>query len=53
MEYESARRMYEEGTPSLGTTINFSILGSPLGGHLKLESDEGDFVDEDRRYRQQ
>ncbi|KIY69706.1 hypothetical protein CYLTODRAFT_420393 [Cylindrobasidium torrendii FP15055 ss-10] len=53
MEYESARRMYEEGTPSLGTTINFSILGSPLGGHLKLESDEGDFLDEDRRHRQQ
>ncbi|KAG0709885.1 hypothetical protein DFH29DRAFT_792463 [Suillus ampliporus] len=30
LEYEAARRMYEEGTTDFGTSINFSILpGSP------------------------
>ncbi|KAF9021504.1 hypothetical protein BDZ89DRAFT_1093474 [Hymenopellis radicata] len=51
MEYEAARRLYEEGTPALGTTINFSILpGSPSMGHLKIESEsesEGFATDED------
>ncbi|EIW78103.1 hypothetical protein CONPUDRAFT_156114 [Coniophora puteana RWD-64-598 SS2] len=26
LKYEAARRLYEEGTPALGTNINFSIL---------------------------
>lgn len=32
LEYEAARRLYEEGTTDVGTSINFSILsGSPSG----------------------
>lgn len=32
LEYEAARRLYEEGTTDVGTSINFSILpGSPTG----------------------
>ncbi|KAF5387823.1 hypothetical protein D9615_000623 [Tricholomella constricta] len=41
MEYEAARRIYEEGSPSYGSSnINFSILpGSPSFPALKLESE--------------
>jgi len=40
MEYEAARRLYEEGTTGYGTNINFSILPSSPGfGALKLESE--------------
>ena len=31
LEYESARKLYEEGTTGYGNSINFSILpGSPI-----------------------
>ncbi|KAG6842056.1 hypothetical protein C0991_003582 [Blastosporella zonata] len=41
MEYEAARRIYEEGSPSYGSSnINFSILpGSPPFPSMKLESE--------------
>ncbi|KAF8897809.1 hypothetical protein BD779DRAFT_1432085 [Infundibulicybe gibba] len=40
MEYEAARRMYEEGTTAYGTNINFSILpGSPSFHSIKMESE--------------
>ncbi|KAF6762222.1 hypothetical protein DFP72DRAFT_599174 [Ephemerocybe angulata] len=40
MEYEAARRLYEEGTTGYGTNINFSILqGSPAFPPIKLESE--------------
>ncbi len=40
MEYEAARRLYEEGTTGFGTSINFSILpGSPLFPAIKVESE--------------
>ena len=40
MEYEAARRLYEEGTTGYGTNINFSILqGSPAFPSIKLESE--------------
>ena len=40
MEYEAARRLYEEGTTGYGTNINFSILqGSPAFPTIKLESE--------------
>ncbi|KAJ3826427.1 putative HMG1 protein [Lentinula raphanica] len=40
MEYESARRLYEEGTTGYGTNISFSILaGSPIYSPAKLESE--------------
>ncbi|KAG1815659.1 GRIM-19 protein-domain-containing protein [Suillus subaureus] len=32
LEYEAARRLYEEGTTDLGTSINFSILPSSPNG---------------------
>lgn len=37
MEYEAARRLYEEGTTGYGTNINFSILQSPAFPIIKLE----------------
>ncbi|KAJ2913280.1 hypothetical protein MD484_g7122, partial [Candolleomyces efflorescens] len=50
MEYEAARRLYEEGTTGYGTNINFSILqGSPAFPTIKLESEsesEGFITDE-------
>ncbi len=44
MEYEAARRLYEEGTTpsSFGSTINFSILGSPHFSVVKMESSESE-----------
>ncbi|KAK7060378.1 hypothetical protein VNI00_001143 [Paramarasmius palmivorus] len=41
MEYETARRLYEEGTTPYGSSISFSILpGSPIfTSHIKLESE--------------
>ncbi|KNZ77200.1 Mismatch-binding protein cmb1 [Termitomyces sp. J132] len=41
MEYEAARRMYEEGSPNYASSnINFSILpGSPLFPSMKIESE--------------
>ncbi|KAJ3741581.1 putative HMG1 protein [Lentinula detonsa] len=50
MEYENARRVYEEGTTGYGTSISFSILpGSPIYPAAKLESesesDSGSAVD--------
>ncbi|KAF5363465.1 hypothetical protein D9756_000179 [Leucocoprinus leucothites] len=43
MEYEAARRLYEEGTPAYGTNINFSILpNSPAFTTVKMESSESD-----------
>jgi hypothetical protein len=42
MEYEAARRLYEEGTTGYGTNINFSILQSPAFPTIKLESSESD-----------
>ncbi|KAF5393042.1 hypothetical protein D9757_001283 [Collybiopsis confluens] len=50
MEYENARRLYEEGTTGYGTSISFSILpGSPLFQPVKMESesesDSGSVVD--------
>ncbi|KAF9077026.1 hypothetical protein BDP27DRAFT_1209653 [Rhodocollybia butyracea] len=40
MEYEAARRLYEEGTTGYGTSISFSILpGSPIYQPVKLESE--------------
>ncbi|KAJ7068580.1 hypothetical protein C8F01DRAFT_1247077 [Mycena amicta] len=52
MEYEAARRLYEDGagSPGYGTNINFSILpGSPAFPTIKLESEsegEGFFTDD-------
>jgi hypothetical protein len=44
MEYEAARRLYEEGHNGYGTTINFSILpSSPPYQTVKVES-EGESV---------
>jgi len=40
MEYEAARRLYEEGTTGFGSSINFSILpGSPYFPIVKTESE--------------
>ncbi|KAJ7572563.1 hypothetical protein C8J56DRAFT_807203 [Mycena floridula] len=40
MEYENARRLYEDGSTGFGTSINFSILpGSPAFPTLKVESE--------------
>ncbi|KAF8165573.1 hypothetical protein B0H34DRAFT_689618 [Crassisporium funariophilum] len=40
MEYEAARRLYEEGTTGFGSSINFSILpGSPHFPIIKMESE--------------
>lgn len=41
MEYEAARRIYEEGSAAFGASnINFSILtGSPSFVTMKLESE--------------
>ena len=40
MEYETARRLYEEGTTGYGTSISFSILpGSLLFPTVKAESE--------------
>lgn len=40
LDYEAARRMYEEGTVAPGTNINFSILQqSPTFGALRIESE--------------
>ncbi|KAJ7490276.1 hypothetical protein B0H11DRAFT_1719353 [Mycena galericulata] len=53
MEYEAARRMYEDGTVGYGSSINFSILpGSPAFPAIKIESEsesEG-FATDDGRY---
>ncbi|KAF8076660.1 hypothetical protein FPV67DRAFT_1407620 [Lyophyllum atratum] len=58
MEYEAARRIYEEGSPSYGSSnINFSILpGSPSFPTMKLEVEsdsEGVVTDDplDRAFR--
>jgi len=37
MEYEAARRLYEEGSTGYGTNINFSILQSPAFPVIKLD----------------
>ena len=40
MEYEAARRMYEDGTTGFSSSINFSILpGSPDFPIIKTESE--------------
>ncbi|KAG6884765.1 hypothetical protein C0993_008462 [Termitomyces sp. T159_Od127] len=41
MEYEAARKIYEDGSPTYGSSnINFSILpGSPLFPSMKMESE--------------
>ncbi|KAF9569267.1 hypothetical protein CPC08DRAFT_701777 [Agrocybe pediades] len=40
MEYEAARRLYEEGATAFGNSINFSILpGSPHFSFVKMESE--------------
>ncbi|KAG6817875.1 hypothetical protein H0H87_001707 [Tephrocybe sp. NHM501043] len=54
MEYEAARRVYEEGSPSYGSSnINFSILpGSPPFPSMKMESEsegEGFAIDDTLR----
>ena len=47
MEYEAARRMYEDGTTGFSSSINFSILpGSPHFPIIKTES-ESDHESED------
>ena len=55
LEYEAARRLYEEGTTTPGTNINFSILQqSPTFGALRIESEsesEGTRFDGSRRKR--
>ncbi|KAE9409933.1 putative HMG1 protein [Gymnopus androsaceus JB14] len=54
MEYEAARRLYEEGTTGYGTSISFSILpaGSPIYQPIKLESEsESDSSAADGFYR--
>lgn len=56
MEYESARRLYEEGTTGFASSINFSILpGSPaFPATVKMESEsesEGFVTDDGLRYR--
>ncbi|KAF9481850.1 hypothetical protein BDN70DRAFT_802554 [Pholiota conissans] len=54
MEYEAARRLYEEGTTGFGSSINFSILpGSPHFPLVKMESEsesEGFMTDEGERH---
>ncbi|OJT05353.1 Mismatch-binding protein cmb1 [Trametes pubescens] len=62
LEYESARKMYEDGTTGYGTSINFSILpGSPINlmpiprntphplkqEALSSESESDDFMTDD------
>jgi len=52
MEYEAARRVYEEGSnPGFSSNINFSILpGSPHFSVVKTESSESEsegFVTDD------
>jgi hypothetical protein len=53
MEYEAARRLYEEGSTGFGASINFSILpGSPHFPLVKMESEsesEGFMTDEGER----
>jgi len=40
MEYEAARRLYEEGTTGFGSSINFSILPGSLDfPFIKTESE--------------
>ena len=40
MEYEAARRLYEDGTTGFSSSINFSILpGSPHFPIIKTESE--------------
>ena len=39
MEYEAARRLYEDGAPAYGTNINFN---SPAFAPVKMESSESD-----------
>ncbi|KAJ7631757.1 hypothetical protein B0H17DRAFT_962201 [Mycena rosella] len=40
MEYEAARRLYEDGSVGYGSSINFSILpGSPAFPAIKIESE--------------
>ncbi|KAJ7663576.1 hypothetical protein B0H17DRAFT_1211589 [Mycena rosella] len=40
MEYEAARRLYEDGSVRYGSSINFSILsGSPAFPAIKIESE--------------
>jgi hypothetical protein len=40
MEYEAARRLYEDGTTGFSSSINFSILpGSPDFPIIKTESE--------------
>jgi len=56
MEYEAARRMYEDGSVPYGSSINFSILpGSPaFPATVKMESEsesEGFVTDDGLRYR--
>ncbi|KAJ7741041.1 HMG-box [Mycena metata] len=56
MEYEAARRMYEDGSVPYGSSINFSILpGSPaFHTTVKMESEsesEGFVTDDGLRYR--
>lgn len=48
MEYEAARKVYEDGSPTYGSSnINFSIHpGSPLFPSIKVESEsEGEGQD--------
>ncbi|THV08278.1 HMG-box [Dendrothele bispora CBS 962.96] len=42
MEYETARRLYEEGTTGYGTSISFSILpgGSPISNYVPIVKSE-------------
>ncbi|KAH9850797.1 hypothetical protein C2E23DRAFT_869747 [Lenzites betulinus] len=62
LDYEAARKMYEDGTPGYGTSINFSILpGSPINlmpiprntphplkqEALSSESESDDFMTDD------
>lgn len=39
MEYETARRMYEDGTPGFSSSINFSILPGSPHFPIKMESE--------------
>ncbi|KAF5359026.1 hypothetical protein D9758_004856 [Tetrapyrgos nigripes] len=41
MEYEAARRLYEEGTTGYGTSISFSILpgGSPISSYIPIKTE--------------
>jgi hypothetical protein len=54
MEYESARKLYEEGTVPFVSTLNFNIMpGSPAFSSMKVESEsesEGLAVDNSKRF---